>query len=332
MRTFIASLDWGLGHTTRILPIIQQCLDNDDEVILGATPTQRVIYEEFFPEITILHFSSSSPHYSKNSSQVFSLLRFIPSFITSIFKEHFLLKKIIKKYQVEKVISDNRYGLFNKGIHSVFITHQINIQLPAGLKGLKHVVNYFNRTAINRFSECWIPDSTPSKGTGYCGNLSIHTEEVNVPIKYIGILSRFSLVIEERVEEVPELLVLISGPEKQRTIFETRVISAIENYPQPIRYMLIRGLPTSTETIPNALNHCKSSLLKTLIKQSKYILCRSGYSTIMDLAYLQRKATLVPTPGQTEQEYLARYLAENKNFQVMEQNSLDLNKVFQSGQ
>jgi len=40
------------------------------------------------------------------------------------------------------------------------------------------------------------------------------------------------------------------------------------------------------------------------------VISRSGYTTIMDLAVLEKKAYFIPTPGQNEQEYLAKRLTK----------------------
>jgi predicted glycosyltransferase len=55
-------------------------------------------------------------------------------------------------------------------------------------------------------------------------------------------------------------------------------------------------------------NHLPADELRQEIERAEWVISRCGYSTIMDLVALQKKALLIPTPAQTEQEYLAAYL------------------------
>ena len=325
-RTLVSALEWGFGHTTRVIPVIKELVDNGDEVIIGASRRQATIFREFFPNVKIIELSSVAPIYSESSSQLFSMAFFLPKFLYSIIKEHISLKKIIQQYAIAKVVSDNRYGLYNRSVHSIFICHQLNILLPSKIKFFQAIVNRLNCRAINRFNECWVPDNEP--GNSLSGELSNPKYKLFIPTVYKGLLSRFSLIESEDVPYIPKLLVIISGPEKQRTVFENKIISAIEKLTDPIDYLIIRGLPLEERCPkPNAINYCKVGQLKTYIQKSKYIICRSGYSSIMDLAYLRRTAMLVPTPGQTEQEYLAEYLAAGKQFLMTKQNEIDIKEI-----
>lgn len=326
MPVFISALDWGLGHATRIIPIINGFIDKHEEVILGASEKQEILYREFFPEVLIVRSKSFSPVYPKGKNLLLKIAFQVPSFLISIFREHRQLKKMIQDYGISKVISDNQYGLYNKKIHSIFIGHQINIKLPRKIRIIEGLVNRLNTYFINRFNECWIPDEMGEKSLA--GDLSAPKRELKNPPKYIGILSRFSIVDEEKPDSIPELLILISGPEKQRTLFENNVLHALSRTRTPMSYLIIRGLPDENmEPIPNALNHCSSGKLKGLILGAKYIICRSGYSTLMDLVYLKRNAVLVPTPGQTEQEYLADYLNEKEMFPVVSQGQINIQQI-----
>jgi hypothetical protein len=329
MKTFVSALDWGLGHATRIIPIIKELIDKGDEVIIGASNNQKTIYQEFFPELKIIRLPSASPVYSKGNNQVLSVFIFFPRFYFSIIREHIAIKSIVRKYGIEKIISDNRYGLYHRSVYSIFLGHQLNILLPRKIVFLQTFVNRLNCFAINQFNECWIPDNKPGKAL--TGELSVPRFKLSIPIIYRGVLSRFSIVEAEEVEHIPELLVLISGPERQRTVFEKCILKSLDEYKTPISYLIVRGIPAETKnSLPNSLNHCSAEQLKTLILKSKYIICRAGYSTVMDLVYLNRTAMLIPTPGQTEQEYIASLLLAEKMFLTTSQDKIDLKEVIQS--
>ena len=123
------------------------------------------------------------------------------------------------------------------------------------------------------------------------------------------------------------LLVLLSGPEPQRTSFEQLIIQQLN--PLPLTSVLVRGTPgegPETESKGNLhiFSHLLGEQLLQLMIRAKIVVCRSGYSTIMDLVTVGKKAILVPTPGQTEQEYLANYLLKKKIYFSMAQDQFDI--------
>lgn len=255
----------------------------------------------------------------------FKILSQMPGFFKSIKKEHQLLQTIIDEHQIELVISDNRYGLWTKKIPTVFITHQLFIQASLGKRGLNKINHHF----IQKFNECWVPDT--ENEANLSGNLS-HTKKLNViPTFFIGPLSRFSGK-ELSLEQKYDAFVVISGPEPQRTVFESLVAKQAEK--TALKLVVVRGLP-SENTIPAYLqsenlevyNHLSTELFLEKIGKSNLVISRAGYSTIMDLAVLGKKAVLVPTPGQTEQEYLATYHFEMQHFFTQIQQEFDLEEA-----
>ena len=180
--------------------------------------------------------------------------------------------------------------------------------------------NYF---FINRFTECWVPDA--SGVINMAGLLSHPKKLPKVPVKYIGNLSRFNL--QNAPITIP-LTILISGPEPQRTIFEQLMVKQSEELDMPV--LIIRGLPNSNNKLTTSnknlqyRNHLLASELSLVLQQSEMIIARSGYSTVMDLLALQKKAILIPTPGQTEQEYLGKKLSEEQLFFTVSQHEFNL--------
>ena len=308
----VAPLDWGLGHATRCIPIIQELLHQNFTVLLAADGNSAHLFGKEFPSLTILSLKGYQISYSK--TQVFFKVKLfgqIPKILKAIKQEHTWLKQIIKEYAIDIVISDNRYGLYNSRIKSIFITHQLAIETENAFTNW--LVQKLNYRQINKFDECWIPDEEAP--FDFAGKLSHPKEMPVVPTKYIGILSRFK---KETAEKNIDLLVLISGPEPQRTALENLMLLQMTKF--FLKMVLVRGLPGASNKIINTnkdlqiFDHLPATELNKLIQSSKIVIARSGYSTIMDLNALQQKAILIPTPGQTEQEYLAEYLAEKKIF------------------
>jgi len=225
------------------------------------------------------------------------------------------------------VISDNRFGLSHPGIPTVFISHQLAIKTGNSL--LDAIAQKINYHFISKFNECWVPDL--ETGNNLAGNLSHPKNLPNIPVSYLGILSRFK---KYPAEKKYDLLVILSGPEPQRSIFEKLLLTQIKNFKGSIA--MVRGLPATVMPLTNGneqvsiYNHLPASGLNELILQSENIVARCGYSTVMDLVTLQKNAILVPTPGQTEQEYLAAYLMEKKIFFTCKQENFSLEKSMES--
>ncbi len=324
-QVFLVPLNWGLGHAARSIPVIRKFIDQGDSVLVGGSPSQLILLTDEFPDIKTVKFPYARVRLKGKRFQLFSFLCQSPIFLLQIFREHNALKKVIKNYKIDEVISDNCYGLWNKNIHSIFITHQLNIKLPNHLKSLSNSINNINHWFIKKYDECWIPDLENSGG--YAGELSHST--LKNKIRYIGILSRFSnLKTSEEVSNLTQqknILIMISGPENQRSVFEKIIKDQISTISDKYEYTIIRGLPEEKADLdPGWYNHMPSKELMNIICKADAIICRSGYSTIMDLLALNKTALLVPTPGQAEQEYLAEYLSSKKLFCTMSQNEFDI--------
>lgn len=321
---FLAPLDWGLGHATRCIPLIRELQQNNFEVIIGATGKIAHLLQKEYPEILIVPFSGYGIQYSKSSRFfLFSMFLQLPKMLLSAWKENQQLKKIVIDYQIDAIISDNRLGCFHNKLPSVFITHQL--QILTGYKFLDRLAMKANYYFINQFSECWVPDTAGD--LNMAGLLSHPKKMPKVPVKYIGPLSRFNF--QNSTIKFP-LTILISGPEPQRTIFEKLIVKQSEVFDMAV--LMIRGLPESDTALTTSnkkleyKNHLPAEALSLILQQSEMIIARSGYSTVMDLMALQKKAILIPTPGQTEQEYLAKKLSEEQLFFTVSQREFNLKK------
>lgn len=306
MKVLIAPLNWGLGHATRCIPIIRKYLNNGHEVILCADGAPAILLKNQFPELRLLALPSYPIRYSRGKGQVIAMIQNMPGIIKGIAREYGWLKKLIRDEHFDSVISDNRFGMWNRKVHSVYITHQLMIRMPLALRWMEPLAWLLHRFIIKRYNECWIPDYEGSPNLS--GALS-HLYPLPSNAKFIGPLSRLEGT-EAQAETIGTLL-LVSGPEPQRQLLEDDLLAKQTRFKQPI--VLVRGLP-GTFHLPElkgiiVFNHLPDNQLASFIKGAGEIICRSGYSTIMDLAALHclHKARFIPTPGQTEQEYLADY-------------------------
>jgi hypothetical protein len=322
----VSPLNWGLGHAARLVPVIKILQHKRYNIIIGAYGASAGLLKKEFPGCKHIELPGFTPEYSEKHSQTFALIKQVFSFLSSKRKEHKLTQELIKDYEINLIISDNRYGVRSNKVRSVLITHQISPRLNGIFKWTQTIIAFFLSRWINKFDQCWIPDiDTPP---GLSGKLSNNPFDLKNTIK-TGILSRFTPCPDKPKE--PEYkfdydnIAIISGPEPWRSLFERDVTELFEK--DGGRSVIIKGVPEKGNDVKKVnnitfYNHCKTPILKELICSSKNIICRPGYSTVMDLFRLGRRALLVPTPGQPEQEYLAHHLNEHFGFDFTLQKSL----------
>ncbi len=317
----ITPLDWGLGHATRCIPIISEFLKRDCKVSIATSGDALDLLKKEFPQLTFLELVSYKAEYATDDRLLVKLFFQSIKFMAAIRKEHQQLKKIISEHRFDLIISDNRFGCYAKNVRSIFITHQINFVFKPSMKWAEGIINYWNHQKIKKFNRCWVPDS-PNQN--FSGELSTPQ---GLPISFVGVLSRFKKSTGPS-EKKYELLALISGPEPQRTIFEKIISEQVFNLNK--RVLLVRGKPKEgdivvTNGLISQVGHLKTNELQHAIEASEFIICRSGYSSEMDLAYIgTNRIIFVPTPGQPEQEYLARRIQSMKWAYAVDQNKLDI--------
>ncbi len=234
---------------------------------------------------------------------------------------------MVRSHEIDAVISDNRFGLYHSKIPSIFITHQLSIKSPLG-NWIEKILQRWNFKYINRFTECWIPDLLDEDNLA--GELSHPFSQPKTALKYIGILSRFEKKESEEIKD--HLLFILSGPEPQRTVLENKIINEVSHYEGTAT--IVRGLPTSSSIVPSTnmikfYNHLPAKELSNEIQKADWVISRCGYSTVMDLVKLQKKMIMIPTPGQTEQEYLAKRLQQKQIAFTIRQKEFSLNMVLQ---
>lgn len=323
----VAPLNWGLGHATRCIPLIKELMTQNIRVILAGNGAAASLLQKEFPQLTILPLSGVNIKYPAGKKGFFfKILWQIPAAMGSIYKEKRWLAKMIEEHKIDAVIADNRMGLHHKKIPCIYITHQLHIKTGGGkwMDGLAQKIHYH---FINKFSQCWVPDFEDST-KNLAGELSHPQKMPAVPVRYIGALSRFENISVE--EKKHDYLIILSGPEPQRTIFENILLQQIPSVDG--KFLVVRGLPQSSSTIKapsgtTVINHLTADELNKAIYSSSLIISRSGYTTVMDLIKLNKKAILVPTPGQPEQEYLAQHLSVKNFFYTTSQQDFELKNV-----
>jgi len=293
-----------LGHATRCIPIIHALLKANYEPVLASDGDALLLLQKEFPLLKSIELPSYNIIYPKNGKHLtFKLLLQLPAIFSAIKKERKIVCKLMDKADFAGIISDNRFGVYSKKVPSVYMTHQLHV-----LSGkTTFITSKIHQQFIKKFDECWVPDLEGIQNFSEdLGHLKSHYFN----LKYIGILSRLQ---PKELEIKYDLLLLISGPEPQRTLLENKLLLELKHFNGKI--LMVRGVLKSSSEISapdhfKIVNYFLSNELEEAINQSNVVIARSGYSTIMDLAALRKKAFFIPTPGQFEQEYLAKILQE----------------------
>ncbi len=314
----VAPLDWGLGHATRCIPLIDKLLQYNATVVLATDGRAYTLLQQQYPTLTLLKLPAYNIRY-RFTNMTLAMASQFPKIVYAIIAEHIALKKIIRQYEIRTVISDNRYGLFHRKVHNIFLTHQLNLIIPhpflqtIARKGLNRWIRLF-------FDSCWIPDVAQEPSLS-----GVLSHPARLPsVAYVGSLSRMQCY---EVEKEYDVIAVLSGPEPQRTFLENEIIAQAKNL--TTSFLIVGGKPEMKEVKQLSHNVHYASFLDTAslnraMLAADVVISRSGYSTIMDLAKLKKKAILIPTPGQTEQEYLAQHFMDKNIFLSQPQSKLDL--------
>lgn len=329
-RVLVAPLDWGLGHATRCIPIIQELQHQQCEVVLAGSGGSLNLLRAEFPALLSFELSGYNPVYPASGSMVWSMAGQLLKFKKVIQREHQELEQIVQEQHIDLVISDNRYGCWSSQVRSIFITHQSNILMPKRFGWLAPIVRAVNIRLMAKFSCCWIPDRQDEQSLA--GKLNLF-RAVKIPcaVEFIGSLTRFKP--SPFAEKKYDVVAVFSGPEPQRSMVDKLVTRQLQE--SGLHYRIVRGIPPQTTNMnmtaesSQEVNFLIGKQLQELLEQAHIVIARSGYSTIMDLAALKSKAIFIPTPGQTEQEYLAKRLKEKGIAFFMSQHEFDLRKALE---
>lgn len=307
-RILIAPLDWGLGHTTRCIPLMRYLLSLGHMIVFAGNQIQQQYISKTFPGIETIHLDGYGVRYASTAGRLkLALLQQIPRLLTAISREQAWLQQLTTEQHFDGIISDNRYGLFHPSIPAVFITHQLQVQTGFGDLA-DNWLRQLHYRYIRRFDTCWVVDTpgTPN----LAGRLS-HPDRLPPQTHYLGLLSQLERPQLSRNTPGKILLVLLSGPEPQRSILSAILWQQCSQYHGTV--VFVEGSDSAPERIAGRpgmqwKRYVTRETLQPMLENASLVICRSGYSTLMDLVIMRLKAILIPTPGQTEQEYLGRYL------------------------
>ncbi len=324
-RILIAPLDWGLGHATRCIPIIDELIKKNVDVVIAADRRPAELLKKEFPHLEHVSFPGYTIEYPVHANMAWTMFRQLPTLFRGISAEHKYLERIVRDNRIDAVLSDNRWGAYSGKVPSIYLVHQLRILLSDYIRWGQGLVDLANRLLIKRFDEVWVPDFDSPKNLS--GDLS-HSSLLPKNSYYIGPLSRLTKI--DGMRKDLDVLVILSGPEPQRTLFEELIVGQLKQ--TSLRSLVVRGIPETNTKMKlsdtlTLISSLTSSELSQAIATSHIVISRPGYSTIMDLSFLGANAIFIPTPQQTEQEYLAQRLKEQKICYSESQNDFSLTRA-----
>lgn len=326
---FVAALDWGLGHATRVIPIIDYFLEQGWEVWIGGKGDALALLKRRYPFLKWINIPSYTVGYAGRFWQILYFLFRLPVFLYWNRREHILLRRAFMNNEPDLIVSDNRYGFYLKDIPSVLISHQLRPELPRPLFFLKKFAYRQIARYIRHFEACWVPDFKGERSLS--GRLSQLPKMNTVGLDYLGPLSRFMGLKTGKPDTKYDGMLLLSGPEPHRSGMKQTFIQQALQMPSK-KFLVVEGDihgSAGKEINIDIVPVMDTTTLYPYFISVPLLICRSGYSTIMDLAATGRKAVLIPTPGQPEQVYLARYLNDKGAFAIQSQQQFDLQQAFE---
>lgn len=328
MKVLIAPLNWGLGHATRCAALVRQYMNEGHEVVVGGDGASLTWLKRYFPTLRYVELAPLELTYGKGKSQVWAMLRALPKLIRWSWEDAARLNQILSLEPFDLIISDNRFGLYTSRVRCVYMTHQLWIRLPRFWRWLEPLAARLHARIYNKFNEVWVPDYEEKGLSGILGHPQFvqRKPELRAKVRYIGPLSRFGTYQLRSAQTTMAsannngvsqhhypVVALLSGLEPQRTLLEQQIMSDYADRAEQV--LIVRGLvqepfTTLQRSSITLVPWLGDAELVSALQGADKIICRSGYSTIMDLEKLGllAKAEFIPTPGQPEQEYLAEYV------------------------
>jgi uncharacterized protein (TIGR00661 family) len=327
----VSPLSWGLGHATRDLPIIRCMLARGHHVTVVATGRALALLRQEVPQCDFVEIKDYPTPYSATRFFVPKFLAMAPVMLAAIERETILVRRLFKRQKFDLILSDNRFRVRSDDVPSFCISHQLRFMTPQSLRFFEFLTEFFNWVYLRPFDRIIVPDA-PDESQNLSGRMSHQMRwlKPGKQVYYAGILASVSRM---DVPEDVDVFVSISGPEPQRTELERIVMERIADV-KADRIVITLGKPEVKEVRQVGRNITVYGYLdrkgqQEMMNRAKLVVCRSGYTTVMELAELGKKALMIPTPGQTEQEYLGRYYQEHGFFHSVSQYKLDLPRDIQ---
>lgn len=286
----LSALDWGMGHTARCVHIIKILFSLNNKLVFAGNEKQCDFLKKDFPEMECVHLAGYNISLNSKKNTYVQLAKQFGQLKRVMKCERKWLENFVANREIDYIVSDNRYGFYHPSVTSVLLTHQLNLQIPFFMR----LANGWLTKSIERFDACWVPDTADHALSG-----ELSKRKLNIPTHFIGHLCRFKALTSEKEYD---FLVILSGPEPERSNFLNDMLN---EFSEPCSKGCVAFVGAHLSNFDSFQNPSTAEL-ELLIAKSDIIISRAGYTTIMEMVCLNKKARLYPTKGQYEQEYLAK--------------------------
>lgn len=317
---------WGLGHATRSLVLIRALIERGDRVTVLMAPGAgyRLLQSELGDACEFYPFRDTPAPFSRYPAIFYlRMTAAMPWVLAGYRREHRLTEKLVAERHLDCVVSDSRLGVWSAAVPSYCIFHSIHQRVPFFSRLTERIVERGQRDLLKGFTKVLIPDVVDRGGlSGWLGHDPVFDWGKD-RLVYIGPLSS---VPRMDVEQDLDVFFSVSGIEPQRGLLERLVLDSLPGLSGRIMVTLGRPGDDARRDIAGATvyGYLDRQRQAEMLNRAKLVMTRSGYTTLMELAGIGRKALFVATPGQSEQEYLARFHRERGHVWSVAQKHLDI--------
>ncbi|MEF8794417.1 glycosyltransferase [Thiohalorhabdus sp.] len=323
-RILFAVHDWGLGHATRDLVLIRGLLEaNNEVVVLSTGRALRLLQEEIGDRCELVELRDIPKPLSRRPAAFYVKMSLaLPLVFATFVRERRFARALVARKGIDRIVSDSRFGVALREVPSYYVFHSLRQIIPGRPYYLEKMVECAQKGLLSRARRILVPDEPEN---GLSGELAHDLScDWGDRLRYIGALSSVSA---QAGQTGVDYFISISGAEPQRTLFEERVLAQVADLPG--RVVVALGKPDSETRKPDQdrvviYNYLNRQDQQAMMNRARLVICRSGYTTLMELAQLHKPALFVPTPGQSEQEHLADYHCHRGHTYAVSQNDLDL--------
>jgi UDP:flavonoid glycosyltransferase YjiC (YdhE family) len=322
MRVLFGIHNWGLGHATRDIVLIDEILRRGHSVdIISSGRAMKILKERYRKSCRYFDVPDLYPLYMDKRFSNFKFAVHITNVIKSLKQARKISEKIIARGRYDKVISDCRMDVYDREDNSYLINHQIRFNLPFIFED---ITEKLYAPVMRYYRYIIVPDSEKN---GLSGKLSHDLKYIDKKrIRYIGILS---FLKKQAVAQEIDYFISLSGPEFARKDLEKKMLSQVKGLRGKI--VIAGGNPDSSVKKANKhvtfYSYLNQAQQEEVMNAARFVIARGGYTTIMELVELEKKGVLlIPCPNQSEQEYLAELYEKKKWFHHVSQRKVNLVK------
>lgn len=326
-RTLFAVHDWGLGHATRSLVLIRALLERGDDVTVVSAEGSglQLLRVELGSSCRFIVFHDIPKPFSRWPAMFYVRMSLATPVVLARFKqEHRFVEKLVARDHYDCIVSDSRFGMWSRAVPSYCILHSLRQIIPGRPRHLERLVEYGQRNLTRHFTRILIPDMETDGGLS--GDLG-HDPDLDWGQDRLAYIGPLSSITPTSADPDIDCFFSISGIEPQRSLMAQKVLDALPRLDG--RIVVALGQPGKADDcrhIGNATvyGYLDRQAQSEMLTRARLVMTRSGYTTLMELAGLGKQALFVPTPGQSEQEYLARFHHDKGHVWSTTQRELDL--------